>query len=107
MTRARIAGVNATPALHVLIDGRPLQGPTGRRGVGRYVAGLACGLARQLGPCGRLSFLLDPRDPPAAIEIPAESVVPAGAPPGPALAWGLVLGPRWIGAASPDVFHAT
>jgi glycosyltransferase involved in cell wall biosynthesis len=60
-----------------------------------------------VGPSGRLSYLLDPRDAPASIEIPHEAVVPATSPPGPALAWGRVLGPRWIGAANPDVFHAT
>jgi glycosyltransferase involved in cell wall biosynthesis len=52
-------------------------------------------------------ILIDPREPPPAIDIPREAIVLAAAPPGPALLWGRLLGPSWIEAAAPDLFHAT
>ncbi len=94
--------------MRVLLDGRPLQGATGRRGVGRYVAGLVRGLAA-LEDRPELTLLVDPRGEPVLQSDFDQQVgwAPASAPPGPALLWGRVLGPRWIRGARPDVFHAT
>ncbi len=94
--------------MRVLLDGRPLQGATGRRGVGRYVAGLVRGLAA-LQDRPELTVLVDPRDEPVTgMDFdPQVRWARTSSPPGPALLWGRVLGPRWISAVRADVFHAT
>lgn len=94
--------------MRILLDGRPLQGPTGRRGVGRYVANLVRGLAA-LGEGLELTLLLDRRGEPVSESRLDRNVSLAfvSSPPGPALFWSRVLGPRWIAARRPAVFHAT
>jgi glycosyltransferase involved in cell wall biosynthesis len=94
--------------LTVLLDGRPLQGPTGDRGVGHYVRDLVRGLLA-LADAPLVRLLVDPRDeaPRSAPAGPEGSWVRATAPPGPALLWGRLLGPRWIASAAPDLWHAT
>ena len=93
--------------MRVMIDGRPLQGPTGRRGVGHYVRSLICGLSA-LDPLLEIVLLVDPREEaPLGPALADLTVAQAAAPPGPALLWGRVLGPRWIAKAHPDVVHST
>jgi len=96
--------------VRVLVDGRPLFGATGRRGVGRYVRGLLRGLAAL--PGGPALAVLVPRG--ASLEdareagVPGEATpVPAGRPPGPDLLWSRLLGPRWTARAGADLVHAT
>ncbi|MDH3284447.1 MAG: glycosyltransferase family 4 protein [Acidobacteriota bacterium] len=94
--------------MRVLVDGRPLQGATGRRGVGAYVRCLLHGLMRADAGIEaavlvdrRLGTLDDaPRDPRIAYVSPRRG-------PGPALLWGRVLGPRWTRRAGADLLHAT
>ncbi|MDQ7005999.1 MAG: glycosyltransferase family 1 protein [Acidobacteriota bacterium] len=97
--------MSAEPA-GVLVDGRPLQGATGRRGVGRYVRDLLGGLAAS-GRIPRLGALIDPRrEPPEGFPAGVTAVDPAR-PPGPTLGWGRLLGPGWIRAFAPELWHAT
>lgn len=86
--------------LRVALDGRPLSGSTGARGVGAYVTGVAEGL-REAGHDPVL--LVAPRDPVP----PGSEIVRASAPRGSALFWGRLLGPRWLRASRADVWHAT
>jgi glycosyltransferase involved in cell wall biosynthesis len=86
--------------LRVALDGRPLSGSTGARGVGAYVAGVAEGL-REAGHDTVL--LVAPRDPVP----PGSEIVRASAPWGSALFWGRLVGPRWLRASGADVWHAT
>ncbi len=90
----------------VLVDGRPLQGPTGRRGVGRYVRDLLGGLADS-GRLAPLGALIDPRRPPPESLPDGVTALCPPRPPGPALGWGRVVGPRWIRAFDPELWHAT
>lgn len=102
---ARKGDNSGVPPFGVLIDGRPLAGTTGLRGVGRYVRELLRGLAAL--PDGpRVAALVDAGRPPEALP-DGTATVPAWHPPGPALAWGRVLGPRWIRASGAAVWHAT
>ncbi len=94
--------------MRILLDGRPLQGATGKRGVGRYVRDLALGLLQAPGG-HEVDLLYNPRrealvDPPRHTR---SACVPARAPAGPAMAWGRLLGPSWIAAAGADAWHAT
>jgi glycosyltransferase involved in cell wall biosynthesis len=95
-------------SLRVLLDGRPLQGPTGSRGAGHYVRDLVRGLLALEARPG-IGLLFDPREEPSRHPFDADPVlwVPAIAPPGPALLWGRVLGPGWIRAAEAEIWHAT
>jgi glycosyltransferase involved in cell wall biosynthesis len=95
-------------SLTALVDGRPLQGPTGGRGVGHYVRDLVRGLLT-LEDAPEVVLLLDPRQdaPRTSPPGPGARWAWAAAPPGPALLWGRVLGPRWIRSAATDLWHAT
>lgn len=92
----------------VLIDGRPLQGATGHRGVGYYVRDLARGLLA-LDQRLAVTLLVDPRlAPPAGGQrVDGALWARAWAPPGPALLWGRLLGPHWIRRSRCDLWHAT
>ena len=94
--------------MRALLDGRPLAGATGRRGVGRYVRGLVEGLAALGEPDLEISLLVDA----AATAVASSPSAPDGvavravrAMRGPRSLWGVVLGPRWLRGA--DVWHAT
>ncbi len=94
--------------MRILLDGRPLQGTTGRRGVGRYVRELTHGLLEQPGE-HLVDLLYDPRegalhDPPRHLR---SALLEVRAPRGPALLWGRVLGPSWIRASAAEFWHAT
>lgn len=94
--------------MHLLIDARPLQGATGRRGVGGYVRLLTHGLLESRSDV-KLSLLCDPRRQPPA-EPPADprsEIVWISAPPGPGLLWGRVLGRSWWKSHDADLFHST
>jgi glycosyltransferase involved in cell wall biosynthesis len=96
-------------SLDVLLDGRPLQGPTGSRGVGQYVRHLASGL-RRADPGVRVTLLVSRSDPPPRLAedgVPPPAMLDVGHPPGPEVLWGRWLGPRWIGGSGADVWHAT
>ncbi|RMF74703.1 MAG: glycosyltransferase, partial [Acidobacteria bacterium] len=90
-----------------VLDARALSGPTGRRGVGRYVRDLLCGLAAVPDRRVRVGALLEASaggadDLPAGIERLAWRQ-----PPGPALAWSRLLGPRALRGAGAALYHAT
>ena len=94
--------------MRALLDGRPLAGATGRRGVGRYVRGLVEGLAALGDPDLEIALLVDAAQ--AAAEGPPAATGGAAAravrcPRGPRSLWGVLLGPRWLRGA--DVWHAT
>lgn len=96
--------------MHVMLDGRPLQGPTGWRGVGRYVRNLVLGMLaadRSLRLTLLFAPLAGPTSPLDRIASDRAAFAPAAAPPGPQLLWGRLLGPRWIGRHRPDLWHAT
>lgn len=94
--------------MRLLLDGRPLQGPTGGRGVGRYVRELAAGLAEIRSGRDDVVLLVDARDGPVTADLPSGVAAAAVAPPpGPRLFWGRALGPRWLDPLRPDVWHAT
>jgi glycosyltransferase involved in cell wall biosynthesis len=92
----------------VLLDARPLQGETGRRGVGAYVRELARGTldaARDV----ELVMLTDSRlgaliDPPRHERIDW-SAGTGGI--GPGIVRGFLAGPRWTRRARVDLVHAT
>jgi len=95
--------------VRVLLDGRPLFGPTGRRGVGRYVRGLLAGLAA-LPDAPEVLVLVPERPaeaPTAAGVPPGAATLPAAHPAGPDLFWSRVLGSRWTRVAGADLVHAT
>ena len=95
--------------MRVLLDGRPLFGPTGRRGVGRYVRGLLAGLAALPDALDVLVLVPEaPAEAPAAAGLPSGvPAIPAAHPPGPDLLWSRLLGPRWACRAGVDLVHAT
>ena len=113
--------------MRVMLDGRPLQGATGNRGVGRYVRDLLRGLSLAGGDLD-LSLLIDPRRSPPDLDgvfgaapsrgeepaadrprgrHPRPRITEATSPPGPAPVWGLWHGPSWLARAELDVWHET
>ncbi|MCP3980407.1 MAG: glycosyltransferase family 4 protein [bacterium] len=89
--------------MRVLLDGRPLQGTTGSRGVGHYVRDLASGLSATGGDVDVRLLVrsgVAPLDAPVALH---EVSIPSG----PAFLWGRVLGASWIRRAGCDLWHAT
>ncbi|RMG47426.1 MAG: glycosyltransferase family 1 protein [Acidobacteria bacterium] len=98
-----------TAPLFPLLDARPLQGPTASRGVGAYVRELLGGLARAE-PEWRIGVLVGsgsgleplPGDGGGRFE-----TIVAWKPPGPAVVWGRLLGPRWLLGSGAELFHAT
>jgi len=93
--------------LRVLIDGRPLQGPTRSRGVGHYVRDLIRGFHETEAP-PNVSVLVSRRAAaPVASSVAGAILHEVDSPPGPQLFWGRCLGPRWLLPANPDVWHAT
>ncbi|UCF66788.1 MAG: glycosyltransferase family 4 protein [Acidobacteriota bacterium] len=95
-------------SMRLLLDARPLQGPTGARGVGGYVRALANGLLLSE-PALELVLLFDPRagELLAAPTGPRVHLLAAGGPPGPAIVWGRLLGPRWLRRGQARLWHAT
>jgi glycosyltransferase involved in cell wall biosynthesis len=92
--------------MRILIDGRPLQGPTRDRGVGHYVRDLILGLLDRK-PAPEIRMLVERRAGAQVPAVPGASTHPVDAPPGPQLFWGGCLGPRWLRSAGADVWHAT
>ncbi len=92
----------------VLIDARPLQGPSGTRGIGSYVRGLLAGLLEQ-GFDHHVSLLIDGRLP--APSVPEGAFVAHAVRPRYRGRFGLIeeaatLGGR-LGSIRPAAYHAT
>jgi glycosyltransferase involved in cell wall biosynthesis len=92
----------------VLIDARPLQGPSGTRGIGSYVRGLLAGLLEQ-GFDHHVSLLIDGRIPPPSV--PEGAFVAHAVRPRYRGRFGLIeeaatMGGR-LGSIRPAAYHAT
>ena len=98
----------ARPGARVLIDARPLQGPSGARGIGSYLRGLLSGLL-ELGFDRHVALLIDGRL--AAPEVPAGAFVANAIRPRYSGRLGLVEEAVTLGAGleriRPALYHAT